>query len=65
MKIKVSLGVSLSPIYIVIRIKLLLEDNEIWVSINASLRIPISKVNMKIGCKLLRKFKNVHTHSKE
>ena len=50
---------------LVIKLRSLLEDSEIWVSRNANFCGPISQVNFKLGCTLLRKLKNIFTYSKE
>ena len=50
---------------LLIKLRSLLEDSEIWVSINSNLYGPISQVNLKLECMLLRKLKNIFTYSKE
>ena len=50
---------------LVIKQRSLLEDSEIWVCRNANLCGPISQVNFKLGCMLLRKLKNIFAYSKE
>ena len=44
---------------LVIKLRSLLEDSEIWVSGNANFCGPISQVNFKLGCMLLGKLRNI------
>ena len=50
---------------LVVKLRSLLEGSEIWMSRNASLCGPVSQVNFKLGCKLLRKLSTIFTYSNE
>ena len=50
---------------LVINLRSLLEDSEILASRNANFCGPVSQINVKLGCMLLRKLKNIFAYSKE
>ena len=50
---------------LVVKLRSLLEDSEMWVSRNANFSGPITQVNFKLGCILMRKLKNIYAYSKE